>query len=290
MTTSRTPSQPPLIPQPPQLPLPPPPPPLLPSPPSRDELRGHLVASLIAGDVATSRENNLGNYQRLAERDPGYLFGIEPSGRWNAADILGLMAQRCGVSPDPAVRRGPDRIDPDLTIDALEAVAARLRKAAERRERVLLATGHPSGLLPMYIDFARALARSGCPILMPESGPVVAESAWCDVRYICGVGTLGTGGGLRHTHSPAPMHASLANLDSTGEPLPGLVVADHGWAGDAGQAGVDTVGFADSNDPALFVAEAEGIVSVTVPLDDNVPPHLYAPLTAYVLQSADVFY
>ena len=67
---------------------------------------------------------------------------------------------------------------------------------------------------------------------------------------------------------------------------PDLVVADHGWAGAAGQAGIDAVGFADSNDPALFVAEAEGKVLVCVPLDDNVAPHLYAPLTAYLLAQA----
>jgi hypothetical protein len=66
------------------------------------------------------------------------------------------------------------------------------------------------------------------------------------------------------------------------------VVADHGWAGAAGEAGVDAIGFADCNDPALFVGEAEGKVLVSVPLDDNVAPHLYAPLTAYVLQHASL--
>jgi hypothetical protein len=44
-------------------------------------LRAHLVAARIAGDIATSRENNLRNYRRLAERDPRYLFGLEPAGR-----------------------------------------------------------------------------------------------------------------------------------------------------------------------------------------------------------------
>jgi Phosphatase len=264
--------------------------PLLPAPPSRDELRAHLVAHLIAGDVATSRENNLGNYRRLAERDPRHLFGIKPRGRWAAGDILALMAERCGVSPDPDYRYGPDRIDPDRTIDALEAVAARLRKAAEREERVLLATGHPGGLLPVYLEFARALAARGSVVLSLRSGRVVDGTTTCEVRHIGGVAMLSAGGGLRHTHSPAPMQAMLAGLNQAGQPLPDIVVADHGWAGAAGQAGVDTVGFADSNDPALFVAEAEGIVGVTVPLDDNVDPRLYAPLTAYVLQSADLCY
>ena len=64
------------------------------------------------------------------------------------------------------------------------------------------------------------------------------------------------------------------------------MVADHGWAGAAGQAGIDTVGFADCNDPALFVGEAEGRVLSCVPLDDNVEPRLYAPLTAYLLDRA----
>ncbi|MBO4275287.1 phosphatase, partial [Microbispora triticiradicis] len=48
-------------------------------------------------------------------------------------------------------------------------------------------------------------------------------------------------------------------------------------------AGVETVGFADSNDPALFVGEAEGKIAVTVPLDDNVLPRYYAPLTSFLI-------
>ena len=67
---------------------------------------------------------------------------------------------------------------------------------------------------------------------------------------------------------------------------PDLVIGDHGWAGAAGQAGVDAVGFADCNDPALFVGEAEGRVVSCVPLDDNVDPRRYAPLTAYLLDRA----
>jgi hypothetical protein len=61
------------------------------------------------------------------------------------------------------------------------------------------------------------------------------------------------------------------------------VVADHGFTGAAGQAGIDAAGYADSNDPALFVGEAEGTVAVSVPLDDGVLPHLYAHVAAYLL-------
>jgi hypothetical protein len=46
------------------------------------------------------------------------------------------------------------------------------------------------------------------------------------------------------------------------------------------------VSFADCNDPALFAGAAEGKIAVTVPLDDNVLPRHYAPLTAYLLDRA----
>ncbi|MDQ1673616.1 MAG: Phosphatase, partial [Frankiaceae bacterium] len=38
--------------------------------PTVAELRDQLVASRIAGDVATSRENNLGNFARMSRREP----------------------------------------------------------------------------------------------------------------------------------------------------------------------------------------------------------------------------
>ena len=67
------------------------------------------------------------------------------------------------------------------------------------------------------------------------------------------------------------------------------MVADHGWAGCAGQQGIDTVGFADCNDPALFLGEAEDTLSVTVPLDDHVTdPRFYEPMTAYLLSAAQL--
>jgi hypothetical protein len=73
-------------------------------------------------------------------------------------------------------------------------------------------------------------------------------------------------------------------LQLNGEQPPDLVVADHGWAGYAGQQGIDTVGFADCNDPALFLGEAEDTLAVTVPLDDHVTdPRFYEPLTSYLL-------
>ena len=256
--------------------------------PTRDELRAHLLTHRIAGAVATPREDNLRKYAMFVERDPYHLFGLEPERVWTMADVLKLMAERCGVSPDPALRQGQDHISVDLTLDALERFALRLRTAAERRQRVLVATGHPSALLAVHLDVAAALRGAGCEIVEAGAGWSYQASAQVGrkrraIGYFGGVGVTVEGSALVHTHSARPIRAALASLAGEGTPMPDLVVADHGWAGGAGQAGIDAIGFADSNDPALFIGEAEGLVSVTVPLDDGISPRHYAPMTRYVL-------
>jgi hypothetical protein len=256
--------------------------------PTRPELRDHLVRTLIAGQVATPRQNNLLHYRRMAAGRPHYQFGLEFERAWTFDDIFSLMVKKCGIDPDTSHLYGDDTIDPELTIDALEAMGDRIAQAASLRETVLLATGHPSGLLPIYLAVARELGARGCRVLMPAAGwSYEAETSQGPssrhIRYIERVAVLSDAGALHHTHDPHPMRAMLEELTTNKTPWPDLVLADHGWAGAAGQAGIDTVGFADCNDPALFAGESEGKILAVVPLDDNVPPHYYTPLTTYLL-------
>ncbi|GGL36421.1 phosphatase [Planomonospora parontospora] len=255
-----------------------------PDPGSRDDLREHLVRTRIAGDVATSRENNLDHYRSLANRDPHHMFGLTLGEGWSYRDVLDLMAKSAGVVADPAHREGRDTIDPDRTIDAVEAmgdvIAGVLRSAGAR---ILVATGHPTGLLTVHLALARLARERGATLLTPAedwsyTGPRFGRRR--KIRYLDDVAMLDDRGAFVHTHDPAPMEAMIAEM---GEERPDLVIADHGWAGAAGEAGIPTVGFADSNDPALFVGEAEGKIAVTVPLDDNVLPRHYAPLTAHLV-------
>jgi hypothetical protein len=245
---------------------------------SRDDLRAHLVATAIAGDVATPRANNLRAMRRLAAGEEAAWFGLAPRAV-TYDEVLAVMARRCGVVADAAYVEGPDTIDPDLTLDALDRMAERLARAARDRADVLLATGHPAGLLAVHLPVAEALRAAGCRVLTPCAGEWVTE-VWPrsgeprerQVRWLGGVGVVSLAGELNHTHSPVAMRLLLDHV------RPSLVCADHGWAGAAGEAGVETVGFADSNDPSLFLGEEDGRVAVTVPLDDNVLPQHYAPL------------
>ncbi|MCS0639471.1 phosphatase [Streptomyces sp. LP05-1] len=265
---------------------------------STGALRAHLLAAGLAGSVATSRETSLRSYRLFAARDPRVLLGLDPVRRWDERELLRLMADRCGVSPDPAHRCGRDVIDPERTLSALGAFAARLAEAARWRAPVLLGTGHPHRLLGFYGGLADALSAAGCPVLTPAQGRCVDITTRFGVRtyrldYVRGVALVreaeGEGGGCAtgaHTHSPLPVRTALEAVVEDGWPLPELVVGDHGWVCGAGQLGLDTIGLADTDDPALFVGEAEGRVAVTVPLDDAVPAEHYEPLARYVLARA----
>lgn len=261
-------------------------------------LRAHLLAARLAGPIATSREQSLRRYRLFAARDPRALLGLEPEGDWSVTDLIALMAERCGVCPDPGTVSGADTIDVDRTVDALDAFAARLGAAAERRSPVLLGTGHPGRLLGFYASLASALSAAGCDVLTPADGHRVDITTRFGVRphrirYVGGVALVhetgarhGPGAPGAHTHSPLPLRTALAAGAAAGGPLPRLVIGDHGWVCAAGQLGIEAIGPADTDDPAVFVGQAEGRVAVAVPIDDAARSAYYRPITRYVLNRA----
>jgi hypothetical protein len=251
--------------------------------PTRDELSAYLSATRIVGDVATGRDSNTTNIRRMLDRETNYDFGLTLDHDWSYDEVLALMADRVGIDPDPDRTEGPDTISADRCLDALDRMADTITAVAEQRGTVLTATGHPTGLLVVHQAVAAALRAIGCQVVTPgDEAPVPIENRPVKVLYIADVAVLATRAHLLHTHRPEPMRTVLAA--AAPGPDIDLVMADHGWAGAAGQAGLRTVGFADCNDPALFVGESEGKVDVVVPLDDNVTPAYYSPLIAYLLR------
>jgi len=248
--------------------------------PSRAALRAHLLATRLSGDTATSRANAVEHAFQLADEDPDKALGLGRRGR-DARGVLEAVAALCGCSSDPDDRDGPGVIAPDKTLEGLDAMAARLAKAAANRERVLIVTGHPTALPPWYRRVAHALEAAGCEILAPlederlerprgilkgrDSGPKL----W---RYFDEVGIFCIGWRLVHTHESWPMDALLDAV------TPDLVLGDHGFAGAAAARGVSTIAITDVNDPAIAVGWVDGLFEAVVPLDDNLPPRVYLPL------------
>lgn len=239
---------------------------------SREELREALLGDGPAGLNVHDRPNVLWKIRHLCEGDPDLRFGLRGVDCLTPEEVLRLMAEQGGFpvtagDGDPAVW-----VDPDKVLEAFEGIGDRLALAAERGERVILATGHPAGLLLLYQATARLVAERGAKLLRPLEG-----QSWRhgekrrQVRYFAGVAALTDRASSLHTHSPEPMERMLE------EAVPDLVFADHGFAGAAIEAGIDTVSIADINDPALVVAWHQGRGGPVAVMDDNVEPERYWP-------------
>jgi histidinol phosphate phosphatase hisN-like protein len=242
---------------------------------TREELSEALVAGAVAGlDCSHDRENVRWRLQQLLDGVPEVQFGLTglSGGGLTLGDVLQLMGAEAGFDPDASLFAGPVSIDPELVLDRMEAAGQRLAAAARRGERVLLATGHPAGLLLLYMAAGELLEDHGAKLIRPGRGLSWREDhRHREIRYFRGVAVLTDRGSTRHTHSPSPMELMLE------DERPDLVFADHGFAGAAIEAGVETIAIVDVNDPAPVVAKSQGRTELLVMMDDNVQPEDYWP-------------
>jgi hypothetical protein len=155
---------------------------------------------------------------------------------------------------------------------------------------VLVATGHPAGLLGHYATIVSTLQAHGLTVVAPLDGspelPVgFAEEPPSSIRYVAGVACVyRKPGSLAHSHLPDYMNAMLDAQHEAGEPID-LVIGDHGMAGAAVERGVPTLSIADVNDiPLLLTAGLENHTVLVI--DDNRPARLFQPVTDAILGEA----
>src|SRR5688572_12364039 len=228
-----------------------------------EELREALVEGGVAGVNSHDRANVMWKLKRLCDGDPDSQFGLSGVSGLPFPKVLSLVADASGIDADPDIRHGLVIVDPEKVLRGCESIGERLAIAAERGERVLIATGHPTGLPLLYQETGRLLTQRGATLLRPLEGQI-----WRDrngrrrqVRYFAGVAMLTDRGSALHTHSPEAMERMIA------AERPDLVFSDHGLAGAAIEAGIHTVAIADVNDPALVVAHDQGRTSALVVMD-----------------------
>lgn len=259
-------------------------------PAGEEQLRRHLVASRLSGRVATTVQSCRGNAARMVSGDPVFTFGLSDWKEVTLDDVATAMAAAGGVwehDPEaPPELADSAWIDPEATLAGIrshrDALAGFL---AGGGGRVLVATGHPYGLLSHYAAVVRALDRAGCALLRPLAGRRgllrQPDGRPCFIGYPEGVAAMSYAGGLHHTHLPGYMEAMLDELG--GPDAVDLVLADHGFAGAAIEAGIPTLSIADVNDPALLVARARGRTDGVLLIDDGLEPVLFEPVTAAIV-------
>ncbi len=249
---------------------------------TREELGRHLVATRIAGSVQTPVADVLRKADLVAAGDPEHCFGLSGMSRYSPDDVLDQVAAQFGwIHAEGEPIAGPAYIDPDLLLDALDRAAERLAGAVRNGESVLFASGHPTGVLSLHQQLCTGLRGAGAKVSRPADGVAFRLGDHRrQVRYVQHVAVLASGANLYHTHDAHPMELVL---DQAGEV--DLVVGDHGWAGAAAERGIDVIGIADVNDPALPMAKAEGRAGIVLPMDDNVLPANYDPVADYLISS-----
>jgi Phosphatase len=242
---------------------------------SLSQARAALVAAGITGPHQShERAKNIQKLHVLLEGDSEDSFGLSGLDRYSAGEVLAFLAEITGGSADIGDLHCEEIIDPDKTIAAVVAAARRLDELARRGGTLLVATGHPTGLLENDIRVADAFRAAGGKLLrLREEESLDLPGRAREVRYVGSVACYADWGQLLHTHSSAPMAALLE-----ADPWPEMVFADHGFAGAAIERAIPTIAVMDINDYALAVAAAEGSDVTVIPMDDNRPPRTYEPV------------
>ncbi len=237
-----------------------------------------LTKLRLAGpELSHSRQNNLDAVQRLSKLDPYVSFGIRrvieyvEQNSLNAEDLLQIVAGITKCSKDVSYTQGRGYISPGSTLKGLKAGALTLRRVASQGGAVVFATGHPGAMIDYYTELADLVRKLGGRVLDLARGQLVFQGDDRDqVRVVDSVNSIAflsdTCSAL-HAHDSRPMELMLDEA----ERLPDLVVADHGFAGEAINRNIPVVAVMDTNDPGLAVAKHLGANLVLIPMNDNRP-------------------
>src|SRR5687768_12682928 len=204
-----------------------------------------LTRLRLAGpDLSHTRKKNVEAVKRMVAGDPYATFGIkqvvEYIERENllAEDALKMVAGLTKCSQDISYTEGRGFISTSSTIKGLRATASAIKRVASQGGGVVFATGHPGSMLEYNNELAYLVRRLGGYVMNLAKGQIVAQGEDIDhvmvVDAMNSVAFLSDTCGALHTHDSRPM---ALMLDDT-ERLPDLVIADHGFAGEAINRGI----------------------------------------------------
>src|SRR5947207_5400530 len=137
----------------------------VPKPYPREVLLDALIEGGMAGVVSHPMDNVLWKIGLLCDGDPMSQFGLTGVDRMTRGEGLELVARASGFEPDPRVRMGPVRVAAERILSSCQEAGRRLASGCERGESVILATGHPTGPIMLYVELGQLLSRQGVTVL-----------------------------------------------------------------------------------------------------------------------------
>jgi len=237
-----------------------------------------LIKLRLAGpELSHTRKNNVEAVRRMVDGDPYATFGIKrvveyvQSADLEAEEALKIVSNITKCSQDISYTEGRGYISPSSTIKGLKATAATIRRVAAEGGSVLFATGHPGAMIDYYTELGYLVRRLGGRVADLAKGQIVTQGQDMDhvkvVDSVNSIAFLSDTCAALHTHDSRPMEMILDDATK----LPDLVVADHGFAGEAINRDILTIAVMDTNDPGLAIAKKLGANVVIVPMNDNRP-------------------
>lgn len=228
--------------------------------------RRALVEARITGSHARLGRDAVRHAVRaLVAGDPRARLGCDDLEGATFDEAQAALAKTHGWDPEAA--RGA--IDPDATLTALRAAAARLRDAAVAGARIAVATSRPASLLGLDQWVASDAAARGATLLGADRARVDG-AARRELWWVGDVAVVTDGTALLADDGEAAPDDWLFAVGR-----PDLVVADRGFAGAALAAGIEVIAWVDLDAPALALAATRGLPILVVPLDTQRPAGAY---------------
>ena len=232
------------------------------------ELEDYLRYHGFSGDIPqNSGHKNWMVIKKLMKGHPFYTFGIKrveqaiKHHEISAAEIRDYQVAASGITIQRFRRHGPGHFNSRLVAERLLEALVDIQKRAKAGQTIIFATGHPGAMVGLLDELA-AWANSLGAKLVRIDRPLTVDGR-IKLDMLGRVLVASDGCSAIHTHDAQFMEA-LLKLQSAD-----FVVADHGFAGAALNRQVPTIGFYDTDDPGLPLAEALGCPVLAVPFNDN---------------------
>jgi hypothetical protein len=224
-----------------------------------------LVGLHLTGEL--NRNTPQANRQAIREyiaRNDYWTFGadLDELSDLDYDELATIMASALGMTDERFASNDQPYIDPDVTAGGILELRHRLEVAAKAGQRVLFATNHPGSMLGFYQVMASHFEALGGKLITLTEPLVAPDSRWLD--QVGGVVMLSDEGNLMHAH------VGNGFIDCVKANDPDIVVADHGFAMDAMNAGKNVIAIFDVDDPALPIVASRTPERVfAFPMNDN---------------------